>query len=85
MRRLTLALAILAGCTPDPAHIEQEKLDRRAAVEKYAADLQLTVVAVTCVGFERGDVGVRRHRCDLRTREAGVLPLVCNSACRLLD
>lgn len=82
-RTITLFAAILAACSPAPEDIARQAEDRKTAVMEYASGLQLTPVAYLCVGREHN--GLMRQRCDLRTREAGVLPLVCNSACRLID
>ena len=82
--RAAILLALLAACTPTPQQREQAAADRKAVLMTYAADLQMTPVAYVCHGVESGPR--KWDRCDLRTKEGGVLPLVCTpSMCRLLD
>ncbi len=82
MRAIVFVLAMASCATPET--LANDVATRRAAVMKYAEALQLTPVAVMCVGREVGPP--RRNRCDLRTKEAGVLPLVCTrNDCRLMD
>ncbi len=84
MRAFMLCAALMLSACDTPEGNAVEVKTRQDAVLGYAKALQLTPVAYLCIGSEVSHP--RRDRCDLRTKEAGVLPLVCTrNDCRLMD
>jgi len=72
-----IAAALLVGCGP-PKTAEQRQADVIAAVRGWCDALKLTFSAAECRLVSSSQW--YSSRCDVRTAEAGVVPLLCSSS-----